>query len=295
MTNKNNTTAWDTYWAENTSANSFAFDYSTQDGPYGVINRYWQDIFASFTPSQTIVDLGAGNGALASLFLQSRKIPNCEKWINIDSAKAVNLLKHKKVVYQQGNMNKLNLADNSVDHFVSMFGLEYADFAQSLPHIRRCLKQGGKFHFVLHHKNAVISKQSRITIDTYTEILSSNLLNQLSQHANKQALQQALLTDLHSLMASLEVTKHDDVKLVGQSIYGILQHTNNVAVAINQLTHLKQQMYWHSERLQQQLDAANKMDTIDLLLQKAKLSNYSLYQLEYQQSVLAWSLEGSNE
>jgi ubiquinone/menaquinone biosynthesis C-methylase UbiE len=290
-TNKS-TTAWDTYWADNTSANSFAFDYSTQDGPYGVINRYWQDVFATFDESQVIVDLGAGNGALASLFVDSRKTLNCKQWLNIDSAKASKLLKRKKIKYLQDDMNQLQLKNNSVDHIISMFGLEYADFSQSLLQIKRCLRPYGRFHFVMHHKDAVISIQSRITIDAYKAILASNLLVDLSKHANKQSLQQALLTNLHSLMAGLSQEKHDDIKLVGQSIYGILQNTHDLATALDFLSGLKQQLVWHSERLQQQLDAANKLDDIEQYLQTAGITEYTLGKLNYESSVLAWCLEG---
>ena len=86
------TEVWDHYWETNSSMNSFAFDYSATEGPYARINEFWVRVFEQFTSSDTIVDLGAGNGALAHLFLQNKELQNIEKWINIDSANTSDIL-----------------------------------------------------------------------------------------------------------------------------------------------------------------------------------------------------------
>lgn len=288
-----NTKAWDNYWANNNSTNSFEFDYSTADGPYGVINAFWQQVFQQFAETHLIVDLGAGNGALAHLFVQDRSQLNCQKWINIDSANAQNVIKHKQVHYKQGNIEELSLPETSVDHFISMFGLEYAQFSKSLIQIKRCLKESGQFHFVMHHKDSVISLQSAVTIEVFEDVLASGLLNNLGQYKEHASLKRHLLTGLNKQLHSRTTKYHDDVKLIGQNIYFILESMPNVTKCVEGLQALAEDLQLQIIRLQQQLFAAKQVTTIKELLPSLGFSNYSLKELKYNTDILAWVLTGN--
>lgn len=70
--------AWNAYWQQHKTSNSFGCDYTENEGPYGVVNRHWLECFDTFDSSETVCDLGAGNGALAKLFIDSRKQLNCK-------------------------------------------------------------------------------------------------------------------------------------------------------------------------------------------------------------------------
>lgn len=284
--------AWDSYWANNNSTNSFEFDYSTSDGPYGIINAFWQKVFQQFAEPELVVDLGAGNGALANLFVQNRSQLNCHQWINIDSANAQNVIKHKQVQYKKDNIEALSLPDASVDHFISMFGLEYALFSKSLIQIKRCLKESGQFHFIMHHKDSVISLQSAITIEVFEDVLASGLLDKLAQYKEHSSLKRHLLTALNKQLHSKAAKYHDDVKLIGQNIYYILESTTEVATCIERLHDLTEDLALQVIRLQQQVSAANQVSTIKALLPSVGFSNYSLKELKFNDDILAWVLTG---
>lgn len=284
--------AWDSYWANNNTTNSFEFDYSTSDGPYGIINAFWKKIFQEFTETELVVDLGAGNGALANLFVQNRSQLNCLHWINIDSANAQNVIKHKQVQYKKDNIEELSLPDASVDHFISMFGLEYALFSKSFIQIKRCLKETGQFHFIMHHKDSVISLQSAITIAVFEDVLASGLLHNLVQFKEHSSLKSHLLTGLNKQLHTKAAKYHDDVKLIGQNIYYILESTTDVARCIAHLQDLAEDLALQVIRLQQQLSAADQASTINAQLQSAGFSCYSLKELKFNNDILAWVLTG---
>jgi len=288
-----NTQAWDIYWETNQSANSFAFDYSATEGPYGVVNAFWQQTFSQFNSGETIVDLGAGNGSLCQLYLQSSKDVRFKNWINIDSANANPAVKHNLVSYQQDDMNALSLPSESVDHFISMFGIEYANFSQSLQHVKHCLNDKGHFHFLMHHHNAVISVQSKITISLCERILQAGLLANLNRFNNIEPLKKHLLSALKFQLQQCPLNEQEDVKLIGQKIYYILHSTSDITLCFQQLELLSNQLDWQILRLKQQLEAANQVVNLPEYLQSHGISNYSLKELKYKEDILAWVLLGT--
>ncbi|MFT4808124.1 MAG: ubiquinone/menaquinone biosynthesis C-methylase UbiE [Paraglaciecola sp.] len=287
------TEVWDHYWETNSSMNSFAFDYSATEGPYARINEFWVRVFEQFTSSDTIVDLGAGNGALAHLFLQNKELQNIEKWINIDSANAVERVNHFAVTYQQDDMCKLNLVDNSVNHFVSMFGLEYGDFSKTVPQLYRCLRLGGQFHFILHHEDSIVSKQSRVTINVIEKVLASNMLNNLEKFVSFEELKTYLLKDLNQILQSVEEHALDDVKIIGKAIYNIIQCQRDLNSKVNMLLYLKKDMHRQIVRLKQQLSGASQVKMLATFLYENSLNNYSLTPISYENEILGWTLTGS--
>jgi ubiquinone/menaquinone biosynthesis C-methylase UbiE len=287
------TQAWENYWESNASMSSFAFDYSATEGPYKRINKFWVRAFEEFTLSDTIVDLGAGNGALVHLFLQSKGLQYIEKWLNIDSAKAVARIEHSTVTYQQDDMCELSLPDNSVNHFVSMFGLEYGDFSKTVPHLYRCLRLGGQFHFILHHQDSIVSKQSRVTISVIEKVLASNLLNNLTQFVSLEELKTHLLFGLNQTVQSVEEHALDDVKIIGKGIYNIIHSSKDLTNKVDMLLSLKKDMLWQIERLQQQLAGAQQVKSLSAFLHKNAFGEYSLAPLSYENEILCWSLTGT--
>jgi ubiquinone/menaquinone biosynthesis C-methylase UbiE len=286
------TQAWDSYWVSNNSTNSFEFDYATVEGPYAIVNKFWQQVFAQFNETHTIVDLGAGNGALANLFVQSRSQTNCLKWINIDSANAQAVVKDDKITYQQDNIEKLSLVDDSVNHFISMFGAEYAQLPNAFVHIQRCLTKKGQFTFVMHHKDSIISQQSRITAYVQERILASDLLQNLHLHTTFERLQHHLLSGLNKHIRNSEPKLHDDIKIIGQTVYFILKSNINVNDCIVGLKDLIQDTQLHMARLRQQLSAADQVANIEALLVSHGLFDFSLNELKYNDDILAWVVTG---
>ena len=287
------TQAWEHYWESNSSMSSFAFDYSATEGPYAKINEFWVRAFEQFTSLDTVVDLGAGNGALLNLFLQSKGLQYIEKWLNIDSAKAVARIEHSTVTYQQDDMCELSLPDNSVNHFVSMFGLEYGDFAKTVPHLYRCLRLGGQFNFILHHPDSIVSKQSRVTISAIQNVLASNLLNNLTQFVSLGELKTHLLFGLNQTLQSVEVHALDDVKIIGKGIYNIIHSSKDLTNKVDMLLSLKKDMLLQVERLQQQLAGAKQVKSLSAFLHENAFDEYSLAPLSYENEILCWSLTGT--
>ena len=289
------TQAWDAYWADPTTTNSFAFDYTETEGPYGTLNQFWLDVFAAFKDTDIIVDLAAGNGALATLFTQSRTELNCAAWVNIDSATAKPEQLHDKITCAQQNIEQLELADTSVDHFVSMYGFEYSDITKSFSQIVRCLKPQGRFAIFMHHPDAIITKQSKVSITAFNQVLNDPFWQSIHtcERLSFPELKNRLLQNLNLHLQSVATEGQDDIKLIGQNIFYLLQSNYNVGWCVAQLQKLRQGILLQVERLTQQIAAA---ETASRLTQDIALDNQVAWQittLDFQGSTLGYCFTGS--
>ena len=249
---------WQSFWQSHTTANSFLHEYESGDGPYGVISDYWYDVFEQFRTDTHIIDLGAGNGALSHLYLRQFPEPLIAKWQNIDFAQIHCETAHARVEHIQADMHNLLLPDNSVHQAVSMYGLEYSDLHQSLPEIARVLVPNGSVNCLMHHPESIISVQSDITINVYSAMLSSDFLavphslSTLSYPEIKQHCLQELNAHLHSVNSNGQ----EDVKLIGQNVFNILQSNTSILDICDSLQQLSVAMNAQVARLEQQLTAA---------------------------------------
>lgn len=286
--------AWNAYWEQHKTSNSFGCDYTENEGPYGVVNRHWLECFDTFDSSETVCDLGAGNGALAKLFIDSRKQLNCKKWFSTDLALTRLDFTHQKVEARRMNAEQMELIDQSIDVFVSMFGIEYADLDKVFAEINRCLSPTGRYQFLLHHQDSVITQQSRVTVNVGQRILDNafwQTLSNLNIHSFTE-LKHLLLQQLNIQMQQASVDEQDDVKIIGHSIFSLVQSSQSTHQVIIGLTELVEQIKQQNSRLIAQIIAADQTEQLTQLLEKSSLSCYKLSILTYNKAILGWSVIG---
>jgi len=287
---------WQSYWQTHTTANSFLHEYESGEGPYGVIADYWSRIFEQFRPETNVIDLGAGNGALSHLYLRQFPQPAIGKWQNIDFAHIQCETAHACVEHIQADMHALPLSANSVQQAVSMYGLEYSDLEQSMSEISRVLVSNGQLHCLLHHPESIISLQSHITINVSERLLKVDFLSDpqsLSSMTYAQ-IKQHCLKGLNAHLHSVDIKAQEDVKLIGQNVFNILQFNTSVVVICECLQKLADALAAQSQRLMQQLDAAAQAKSFFAANNhKAQfVTEHSLELLTYNDRPIAYAFSG---
>lgn len=251
---------WQSYWQSHATHNSFLHEYESGDGPYGLIDHYWQSIFTSIKSNTVVVDLGAGNGALSHLYIKHVGQPQCRSWHNVDYAQIQSPTAHVCVTHTQADMHALPFADNSVDLVVSMYGIEYSDLSRSLAEVARVLQPGGQCVLLMHHPQSIITAQSRVTIAVLEVLLKEPMLAGLAatDFTDKQALQQYCFQVLKKHLHQVPTNAKEDVKLIGQNVFNILQFNAPLVDLINQLRLLGLDITAQMQRLTQQIKAAEQ-------------------------------------
>lgn len=287
---------WQSYWQTHTTANSFLHEYQSGEGPYGVIADYWSRIFEQFRPESNVIDLGAGNGALSHLYLRQFPKPVIGKWQNIDFAHIQCETAHACVEHIQADMHALPIPSNSIHHAVSMYGLEYSDLHQSISEISRVLVSNGQLHCLLHHPDSIISLQSRITINVSERLLKVDFLSdpQSLSSLSYEQIKQHCLTGLNAHLHSVDIKAQEDVKLIGQNVFNILQFNSSVIVICECLQQLADAIAAQSQRLVQQLNAAEQAKTFfDTNRYDAQfVKEHALELLTYNDSPVAYAFSG---
>jgi SAM-dependent methyltransferase len=146
---------WTRFWqsgALHSCAGSF-------DGSLGPSARdFWLQAFADLSANSQVADLACGNGSLARLLADTRQPLNVD-CIGIDIAELrpdwlqglpTNVLAR---LHFRGRtrLEKLPLADVSLDLVCSQYGLEYANREAACAEIRRVLRPDGRLALLMHH------------------------------------------------------------------------------------------------------------------------------------------------
>jgi ubiquinone/menaquinone biosynthesis C-methylase UbiE len=289
------TQAWDQYWQEHDTSNSFACDYTENEGPYGVVNRFWLKCFEGITPSDVVMDFGCGNGALAKLYIDSRPEPECQHWHSVDLASVNVATLHPSFSFIQADMTALPFADSSVDVCLSMFGLEYANLADVFREITRLQARGPRLYAMLHHTDSIITQQSKVTHHVSKQMLTSPLFTNLDQYLglSHQQLGQQLLQRLQTHLHAANPVEADEVKLIGQAIFQVLQSTHVVAECVTLLSQLVTQMQAQLTRLEQQVLAAQQASSLPQVLESLNLTCYKCSVLQYHNDIIGWTVTPS--
>lgn len=149
---------WSNYWKQG-HLNSFGD--ATNKNYKGVIESSWTQFFDQFKDkTNTLVDIGTGNGALIDIAINNANSSLCH-FIGVDYAKlSVNEnLKRPNIRFLENtNAENLPIEDHSVSAVISQFGIEYTDFSKSIPEVARVLTPEGKVRFVIHYTQSIIVK-----------------------------------------------------------------------------------------------------------------------------------------
>lgn len=183
--------AWTHYWSSGaTHSCSTSFGLSVDEGGLG---KFWRDVFSSLSTSACIVDLATGNGGLLQMadnFAQAK----ANKWelVGVDLARPApswfDKEHHGKTIRFLGEtaMEATGLASDCADAVISQFGIEYGARDKVQAECARLLRPDGRFAFVIHHHDSVITQVARDESIAQALLLSNGGLieatNNLSPH-----------------------------------------------------------------------------------------------------------------
>lgn len=275
---------WDRYWSTQTSTNSFQHEYG-QTGPLATIADFWRQQAKAWQDDEIIVDLAAGNGALASLFPSRHK-----RWINIDLAHTVT--DHGLTV--RADLQALPLRQESVQQIVSMFGCEYADPKLFVEQLKTVLKNSGNFTAICHHQDSIVTLQSLLTRQVYKQVFESQLSDIDSfKGMTRQAIEQTCLQVLTNLLQGLPSKYQQDVKIIGNQYFNLLQQSADVNAIIANMHFLYNDLCAHDERLQQQIAAAQNSEVLRQRLQLS-FTQVDAQPLYFDKAIIGWHLNTFN-
>ncbi len=162
---KQNARAWSNYWSA-----GFESTFTGHDDTefFKVLDQQWLELFAARAENSTIVDLGAGNGALTAKISEANT--QAQKGFTViavdysDIESRSPIFKNEDITVRSHTaIEETGLEDQSVDLAVSQYGFEYADHEKASAEIARILKPGGEFNAVVHHRQSEVSQSCAST------------------------------------------------------------------------------------------------------------------------------------
>ena len=166
---------WSTFWKQGFITTFGAGKPGNYDG---VVFDFWQDKFRELQHRARVLDIAAGNGAVATLaaefsldhgtdfFVAATDLAEIEtELIGEDKTTAArkNIEFHSRVPCEQQPFD-----DDSFDLVTSQFGFEYSDISKTLPEIRRVLAPNGRFVAVVHHAESELIVAAKRELALYT-------------------------------------------------------------------------------------------------------------------------------
>ena len=151
---------WSRYWA---GGAGHACPGSADERLGGALGAFWHEVSAGLAAGQRVLEIGAGNGAVARLLLEARADapPDVDAvdlarlrpaWLeSLAPGQAARVRFHEATAAE-----RLPFGDAQFDLVAGQFALEYMDRAAVLPELRRCGRPGGRLALVLHHRGSVL-------------------------------------------------------------------------------------------------------------------------------------------
>jgi SAM-dependent methyltransferase len=144
----------------------------------------WRKFFDALAGGAHVLDLGTGNGGLATQAVSVSRAKAKPFTIHaVDLAdiapdqfvtSAETLLTEVKF-HARTAMEDLPFADEKFDAVASQYAIEYSDTEKSLAEAFRVLKMGGQFRFLLHADDGVLKDRCRLQAGQADKILGSDL------------------------------------------------------------------------------------------------------------------------
>jgi SAM-dependent methyltransferase len=144
----------------------------------------WRSFFEALPAAAQVLDLGTGNGGLATQAVavsKSRATPFLIHGIDLADieperfvSSAEDLLTEVKF-HPRTSMEELPFKDAAFDAVVSQYAIEYSNTDMSSAEVLRVLKAGGVFRFLVHADDGVLKDRCRLQTRQAEQILSSDL------------------------------------------------------------------------------------------------------------------------
>ncbi len=147
---------WSTFWQDFCLENEpFERCYVPGDGR-NTVDRHWTEFAAILPDAAQIIDLGSGAGVVGRTLIESRNDLTVSgvDWANVPKLDVPNLTIHSGV-----SMEALPFVDGQFDAAVSLFGIEYGNIDKTAFELKRVLKPGAHFSFLIHHRDSEILRE----------------------------------------------------------------------------------------------------------------------------------------
>ncbi len=148
------------------------------------IARAWHSFFESLGPGSRILDLGTGNGSLASRAAavgSTKQRPFTIEAVDLADIDPHRFLPAKRDILSdirfrgRTAMESLPFGDGTFDAVVSQYGIEYSDLDRSIPEALRLLAPLGRLRLLLHAEDGVLAERCRLQSRQARDILDSTL------------------------------------------------------------------------------------------------------------------------
>jgi len=171
MLHPEQTRHWTEYW-QGGATTSFG-EGRFEEGYDDVLGEFWQRVSQAVADDETVVDLGAGNGAilravaeaLRARGVRARLIGVDAAGIRLDDLDELDAEPLSVALYPHTPMEQTTLPERSVDRVLSNFAVEYSALDKTLRELARIMKSQGMFHAVVHHRDSAVVTQARENAD----------------------------------------------------------------------------------------------------------------------------------
>ncbi len=146
----------------------------------------WRRFFEALPGGAEVLDLGTGNGGLATQAVavsKTRAMPFSIHGVDLADieparfvASAKNLLT-EVMFHARTSMEKLPFDDARFDAVASQYAIEYSNTHKSLPEALRVMKDGACFRFLVHADDGVLKERCRLQAAQADRILDSELFS----------------------------------------------------------------------------------------------------------------------
>lgn len=171
--------AWSRYWAGGAEA---SLPLGLEPRGSEAIMEFWREPLLSLRPSESLLDVGCGNGALARLFCQiSADASALPRYVGVDLARlspasigCLGAAVTNRIELCGGiAAESLPFPDDSFALAVSQYGVEYTDLRRSLAELRRVLRPQARVAFLIHHPDSLPVARAKEEIPQLASLLAS--------------------------------------------------------------------------------------------------------------------------
>lgn len=317
---------WTQFWTTSKTLSSFS-EGTAASGYENDVKAFWLDAVNDLPKKAKILDVGAGNGALAVLLQELSQAKDKSFEIHaadIAEIDPVAMFKDEKAVlpllqaiqfHPSTGMESLPFKDGELDLVVSQFAFEYADQKAALAEIMRVLKPGGRLVMMSHNKKSALVKDSTQGVAIIEHALKgtplfiqADLLLRLAKQFLEETDKETWLQSQHGqatikttkwIMEQLrnEYKKEEQRVWVDDIISRVARLMNDVSKedALPRLRALNAEyasLIAHQRRLQDQLQAAHTEGDVKKLITAAKKQGASgeYESFSTEGDVLAWTV-----
>lgn len=146
----------------------------------------WREFFGALSSGAEILDLGTGNGGLATqavMVSRTRIVPFSIHGVDLADIKPAKFVSSAEklltevVFHARTSMEELPFADGSFDAVVSQYAIEYTNTGKSLSEALRVLKPGGCFRFLVHADEGKLKERCMLQDKQAETILASGIFS----------------------------------------------------------------------------------------------------------------------